>query len=80
MIELGLIDIFMLVLLVLVYVFSMRRRMIWPFYVALVLFVLIELERLVPGLLTALGNAVHGIDAVNAQLPHVEISPIVTVK
>ena len=80
MIDLGLIDIFMLVLLVLAYVFSTRRRMIWPFYVALVLLVLIELERLVPGLLTALGTAVHGIDGVNAQLPHVEIAPIVTIK
>jgi len=79
-INLGIIDIFMLVLLALVYVFSMRKRMIWPFYVTLVLLVLIELERLVPGLLIALGNAVHGIDSVNAQLPHVEISPIVTVK
>ena len=66
MINLGIIDIFMLVLLALVYVFSMRKRMIWPFYVTLVLLVLIELERLVPGLLIALGNAVHGIDSVNA--------------
>ena len=80
MINLGIIDIFMLVLLALAYVFSMRRRMIWPFYVVLVLLVLIELERLIPGLLTALGNAVHGIDSVNAQLPHVEISPIIAVK
>ena len=80
MINLGLIDIIMLVLLVLAYAFSTRKRMIWPFYVTLVLLVLIELERLIPGLLTGLSNAVHGIDAVNAQLPHVEISPIVTVK
>lgn len=80
MINLGLIDIFMLVLLILVYVYSARRRMMLPFYVTLVLMLLIELERLVPGVLTFLGNAVHGIDAANAQLPHVEISPIVTIK
>ncbi len=80
MINLGLIDVFMLVLLVLMYVFSARRRMMLPFYVTLVLLLLIELERLVPGVLTFVGNAVHGIDAVNAQLPHIEISPIVTIK
>ena len=80
MINLGLIDVFMLVLLVLMYVYSARRRAMLPFYVTLVLLVLIELERLVPGVLTAMGNAVHGIDAVNAQLPHIQISPIVTIK
>lgn len=80
MINLGLIDVFMLVLLVLMFIYSARRRMMLPFYVTLVLLLLIELERLVPGVLAALGNAVHGIDAVNAQLPHVEISPIVTIK
>jgi hypothetical protein len=80
MINLGLIDIFMVLLLILMYVYSARRRTMWPFYVTLVLLVLIELERLVPGVLVAMGNAVHGIDAVNAQLPHVQISPIVTIK
>ncbi|MDE3088480.1 MAG: hypothetical protein KGJ80_03730 [Chloroflexota bacterium] len=80
MINLGLIDVFMLVLLVLMYVYSARRRVMMPFYVTLVLLALIELERLVPGVLAYLGNAVHGIDAANAQLPHIEISPIVTIK
>ena len=80
MINLGLIDVFMLVLLVLMYVFSARRRMMWPFYVTLVLMLLIELERLVPGVLSAMGNAVHGIDEANAQVPHVQISPIITIK
>lgn len=80
MINLGLIDVFMLVLLVLMYVYSARRRAMLPFYVTLVLLALIELERLVPGVLTYMGNVVHGIDIVNAQLPHIQISPIVTIK
>jgi hypothetical protein len=80
MINLGAIDILMLVILILMYAYSIRRRMMWPFYVTLVLLVLIELERLAPGVLTTTANAVHGIDAVNANLPHVEISPIITVK
>ena len=50
------------------------------FYVVLVLIILIELERLLPGLLTAAGNTIHGIDAFNQQLPHVEISPVITIK
>jgi hypothetical protein len=80
MINLGLIDVVMLVLLVAMYVYSARRRVMLPFYVALVLLALIELERLVPGVLAYLGSAVHSIDAVNAQLPHVQISPIITIK
>ena len=55
MINLGLIDIFLLVLLVLMYVYSARRRVMLPFYVTLVLLLLIELERLVPGVLAFLG-------------------------
>jgi len=80
MVNLGLIDLFMLVLLVLMYVYSARRRMMLPFYVTLVLLALIELERLAPGVLAYLGSAVHGIDEANAQLPHVQISPIITIK
>lgn len=80
MISLGLIDIVLVLLLVGVFVNSSRRRAMLPFYVVLVLVVLIEIERLAPGVLAAAGSAIHGIDAVNKQLPHVEISPIVTIK
>ncbi len=80
MINLGLIDLFMLALLVLMYIYSARRRTMLPFYFTLVFLALIELERLAPGVLAYIGTAVHGIDAANAQMPHVQFSPIVTIK
>ncbi len=80
MISLGLIDILLVLLVVGMFLYSSRRHAMLPFYVVLVLVVLIEIERLAPGVLAAAGNAIHGIDAVNKQLPHVEISPIVTIK
>ncbi len=80
MISLGLIDILLVLLVVAMFIYASRRRALLPFYVTLVLVVLIEIERLAPGALAAAGNAIHGIDAINKQLPHVEISPIVTIK
>jgi hypothetical protein len=77
MINLGLFDIVLLIALVLAYVYSRRRHMTWPFVTVLVLLILIQVERLFPGLLAGM---VHGMDGVNAQLPHVQISPIITIK
>ncbi len=80
MINLGVVDIVLLVLLVSVAFYARRRRDMLIFYVALVVVVLIEVERLVPGTLKTLGDGIRGIDAVNATLPHVEISPIIVIK
>jgi hypothetical protein len=80
MINLGMIDILFLVVLIATFVVASRRRTMLAFYIVLVLIILIELERLLPGMLTAAGNAIHGIDAFNQQLPHVEISPVITIK
>lgn len=80
MINLGVIDIVFLLILIGAFAFAARRRSMPIFYAALILIVLIELERLLPGMLTAAGNAVHGIDVFNQQLPHVEISPVITIK
>lgn len=77
MINLGLMDIILLVILVLAFVYSNRRRSMVTFYVVLVLLIIIEFERLFPGVFPAL---VRGLNAINAQLPHVEISPIITIK
>ncbi len=80
MINLGVIDILFLLILIGAFVYASRRHNRLVFYVVLVLVVLIELERLVPGMLTVAGNAIHGIDDFNRQMPHVEISPVVTIK
>ncbi len=80
MINLGVIDIVMLALLIVVFAYASRRHRMWVFYLTLVVLLLIELERLAPGTLAAVGTAVHGIDAFNVQMPHVQISPIITVK
>jgi hypothetical protein len=76
-INLGLMDIVLLLALVIMYVYSRRIRSMVPFFIVVAVLVLIEVERLLPGLFAGL---VHGMDAINAQLPHVQISPIVTIK
>ncbi len=80
MINLGLIDLLLLVILVAAFMYALRRRGWLTFAIVLIVILLIELERLAPGTLTALGNAIHAIDKVNAQLPHVQIQPIITVQ
>ncbi len=80
MINLGLIDLLLLVILFAAFVYALRRRGWLTFAIVLIVILLIELERLAPGTLTALGDAIHAIDKVNAQLPHVQIQPIITVQ
>lgn len=79
MLNLGVIDILLLVLLLSVFFYSARRHELFPFYVTLVIVALIEIERLIPGTLNLIGNVIRGIDAVNATLPHISIQPIVTI-
>jgi hypothetical protein len=76
-INLGLMDIILLVILVLALVYANRKKSMTPFYIVLAVLVFIEFERLFPGVFPAL---VRGMDAINAQLPHVEISPIITIR
>ncbi len=79
MINLGLIDVLILVILLVSLVYAIRGRHWLQFAIVLVIVVLIEIERLAPGTMTAIGNAIHAIDAVNAQLPHIQIQPVITV-
>jgi hypothetical protein len=80
MINLGLIDIVLVLVLLSVFFYSTRKREMLPFYVVLVLVLLIEVERLAPGTMKVIGDGIHSIDAVNANLPHLEIRPIVSIK
>jgi hypothetical protein len=80
MINLGLIDVLLLFVILIALVYSLRRNYRLPFYVVLVLVLLIELERLVPGTMTSLGNGIHFIDEINEQLPHIQISPIISIE
>ena len=76
MINLGLIDLLLLVVLFISFVKAIRTRNLLAFSLILIIVVLIELERLSPGTSTALNKAVHTIDQVNAQLPHIQIQPV----
>jgi hypothetical protein len=80
MINIGLIDLLLLAILVIALVYSLRGHNLLPFAAILVIVLLIELERLAPGAMVALGNAIHEIDVINEQLPHIQISPIVTIQ
>jgi len=80
MINLGFIDVLLLVLLLLTLWRAIRTHNLLPFTISLIIVILIELERLVPGTMAFMGNAVRTIDSVNEQLPHIQISPIITIK
>ena len=80
MINLGLIDILLLVILIVMLVRAIARHTWMSFYVTLVLVLFIEIERLAPGTLNVVGKAIREIDTFNKQLPHVEILPIITIK
>lgn len=80
MINLGLIDLLLLVILFVSFLYALRAHYLLPFSAILIVILLIELERLVPGTMTAIGKAIHSIDVVNAQLPHIRIQPIVTIQ
>jgi hypothetical protein len=80
MISFGLIDLLLIIVLLLTFVGALRARTILPFAVVLVIVSLIELERFAPGALTAVQTAIRGIDSINNQLPHIQISPLVTIQ
>jgi hypothetical protein len=80
MINLGVIDVLLLLVLLGTLFRALRTHNLLPFFILLFLVLLIELERLVPGTMAALGNGIRAIDVVNEQLPHVQISPIITIK
>ncbi len=80
MINLGLIDVLLLGLLVISFVYAIRARNLLVFAVVLVIVFLIELERMVPGTIVSMDKAIHAIDQVNAQLPHIQIQPTISIK
>lgn len=80
MISLGLIDLLLIIILVVTFISAVRTHTILPFAIVFVLIFLIELERFAPGSLTAMQKAIRSIDSINAMLPHIQISPIVTIQ
>jgi hypothetical protein len=80
MINLGLIDLLLLLVLFFSLLYSLRMHNLLPIAAMLIIILLNELERLAPGTMTTLGKAIHNIDAINEQLPHIRISPIITIQ
>ncbi len=77
MINLGIVDLILIVLIVLMIYFSFRRRGMGLAILIAALLVVVLVERLAPGTLASVGTAIGGIDQVNAAGPHLEIQPIV---
>jgi hypothetical protein len=80
MISLGLIDVLLIIVLLVTFFGALRTHTILPFALVLTLVIMIELERFAPGSLTAVQSAIRRIDAINEQLPHIQIAPIVTIQ
>lgn len=77
MINLGVIDLILVVLFVLMIYLAARRGGLGLAVLIAVLLVAIILERLVPGVLAGIGSAIRGIDQLNTIGPHLEIQPVV---
>ena len=78
MINLGIVDLILILLFVLMVYLSLRRRGLGVSILIAVLLLAVILERLVPGTLASIGNAIRGIDQVNVAGPHLAIQPIVS--
>ena len=77
MINLGIVELILIVLFVLMIYFSFRRRGLGLTILIAVLLFVVLVERLAPGTLAGIGTAIGGIDQVNAAGPHLQIEPIV---
>lgn len=80
MINLGIVDLILIVLFVLMIYFSFRRRSLGLTVLIAILLLVVIVERLAPGTLASIGTAISGIDQVNAAGPHLEIQPIIHFK
>ncbi len=80
MINLGIVDLILIVLFVLMIYSAFRRRGLALTILIAVLLLVVIVERLAPGTLASIGTAIGGIDQVNAAGPHLEIQPIVTLQ
>ncbi len=80
MISLGIVDIALLVVLIIAAVIGARTHQMVRFWIVLVIVLIILAERFAPGTLAAIGNAIHGIDRVNALAPHININPVITIQ
>ncbi len=78
MINLGIVDLVLIVLFVVMIYSSFRRRGLGLTILIAVLLLVVIVERLAPGTLASIGTVIGGIDQVNAAGPHLEIQPIVT--
>jgi hypothetical protein len=80
MINLGLIDVLFMFLLLVAFFAGLRKHTMLPFALVLIIVLLIELERFAPGSMTSIQSAIRSIDSINEQLPHIQISPIITIQ
>ncbi len=77
MISIGIVDLILIVLLAIA-IFASGKRKATTFSVLIVaILIVVIFERVAPGTLTSIGNAIHGIDQVNDAGPHITIQPIV---
>jgi hypothetical protein len=78
MINLGIVDLILIVLFVLMIYSSFRRRGLGLTILIAVLLLVVIIERVTPGTLATIGTAIRGIDQVNSAGPHLEIQPMIT--
>jgi hypothetical protein len=80
MITLGVADLLVVLLFVVTVVVTTKEKMFGFFYVAVFVFVILLAERLAPGALTQVSNAIQSVNKLNDLAPHLTINPIVTFK
>ncbi len=77
MISLGIVDIVLILLILIALYSAIRRRGVGASLLVALILLMILIERLAPGTLASIGNAIHSLDQVNNAGPHVTIEPII---
>ena len=78
MISLGAIDIGVTVLFLIIAFVTLKEKLYAFFYAAVFVFAILLIERLAPGALVQLSNAIQSVNRLNDMAPHLNINPVVT--
>ncbi len=77
MISLGIVDVILIVLLVVALFASGKRKATTLSVLIVAILIVVIVERVAPGTLASVGDAIHSIDRVNDAGPHITIEPII---
>lgn len=80
MISLGVVDLILILLFAAAVFMATRRRGRAVSILIAVLLIFVLIERIAPGTIAKVGDAIRGIDQINNSGPHLTINPIIQIQ